>query len=108
VSSRLKKLGAAAGASVGPHTGGLVQRRLLRDSTSDIYDRAGRPAHLRGAACYGGFAVAGTVPDGKSQPSRLVFAFDAATNTWRPLNVGSGGICDGFVPDAAAKHLPGC
>jgi hypothetical protein len=80
----------------------------LRKSDTDVFDRAARPDGLRNPVCYRGYAAAGTVPDGKSQPSRIVFGLDAGTATWRPLNVGSADYCDGYVPSDIAAHLDGC
>ncbi len=80
----------------------------LTTSTTDMYKRAGRPAALRDAVCYRGFAIAGAVPDGKSQPSQIVFGFDVRATAWRPLNVGSADYCTGYVPADIAAHLDGC
>jgi hypothetical protein len=80
----------------------------LTTSTTDMYKRAGRPAALRDPVCYRGFAIAGTVPDGKSQPSQIVFGFDVRATAWRPLNVGSADYCTGYVPTDIAAHLDGC
>ncbi|GAA4251639.1 hypothetical protein GCM10022255_045050 [Dactylosporangium darangshiense] len=79
----------------------------LRDSP-DFYHGEARPAALRDVACASGYATAGTVYDEAPQPSQIVFGFDAANSHWRPLNVGSGDICEGFVPSDVARKLPAC
>ncbi|MEV6525095.1 hypothetical protein AB0M43_24375 [Longispora sp. NPDC051575] len=80
----------------------------LRAPGSDVDTRAAHPAALHQVSCHERFAVASTVPDGQHQPSRIVFGYDAASTTWRPLNLGSSGFCAGYVPDHLAANLAGC
>ncbi|MGY0231955.1 hypothetical protein [Longispora urticae] len=80
----------------------------LKAKGSDIYTRAASPAALHDVSCHEKFAVAATVPDGQHQPSRIVFGYDAASRSWRPLNLGSSGFCAGYVPDHLAANLAGC
>lgn len=107
---------APAGAPTGA-TGGAVDacpvaaatlQTALKASSSDIYARAGKPTALVNPVCYRQFATAGTEPDGKSQPSTILFGFDATRRAWRPLNLGSSDFCTGFVSADVAAHLPGC
>jgi hypothetical protein len=90
-----------------PVNGGTLQA-ALKASSSDIYARAGKPATLINPVCYRQYATASTAPDGKSQPSTILFGFDSASRAWRPLNLGSSEFCTGLVPADVAAHLPGC
>jgi hypothetical protein len=90
-----------------PVTGAALQA-ALKASSSDIYVRAGKPTTLIDPFCYRRFATATTLPDGQSQPSTILFGFDATSRAWRPLNLGSSDFCTGFVPADVAGHLPGC
>lgn len=80
----------------------------LKASDTNIYARAGKPAALEAATCYSTFAVARTVSDGTIQSSRILFSFDNASATWRPLNLGSTRYCTPDVPADVAAHLPSC
>jgi hypothetical protein len=88
--------------------GGATLQAALKASSADIYARAGKPATLTNPVCYRQFATASTVPDGKSQPSTILFGFDSTSRAWRPLNLGSSEFCTGLVPADVAAHLPGC
>jgi hypothetical protein len=90
-----------------PVSGGALQA-ALKASNGDIYARAGKPATLTNPVCYRQYATASTVPDGKSQPSTILFGFDSTSRAWRPLNLGSSEFCTGLVPADVAAHLPGC
>lgn len=79
----------------------------LRSDAGDIYVRAGRPAALEQATCYQDYAVARTVPDGMRDRVRILFRFDGGTASWKPINVGSGSVCDG-VPTEVREKLTGC
>ena len=100
-----------------PGTGGAVDacpvngstlQAALKASSTDIYARAGKPATLINPVCYRQYATASTAPDGKSQPSTILFGFDSTSRAWRPLNLGSSEFCTGLVPTDVATHLPGC
>ena len=77
-------------------------------ASPEFYQRAARPAALQDASCASGYAVASTVFDGQHQTAEIVFGFDATAAHWRPLNLGSADICDGFVPGDAAAKLAAC
>jgi hypothetical protein len=87
---------------------GAALQAALKASSGDIYARAGKPATLIDPVCYRQYATASTVPDGKSQPSTILFGFDSTSRAWRPLNLGSSEFCTGLVPAEVAAHLPGC
>ncbi len=80
----------------------------LRTSGSDIYQRAARPAALKDVSCYQQFAIAETVPSGQTDSTRIVFHYDGAARSWRPVNLGSAGACTGYVPTDIAAKLAGC
>jgi hypothetical protein len=64
--------------------------------------------HFEAPVCYQGYAVAHTAPDGATQPSYVLFRYDAKTGRWQPLNVGSADYCQGYVPADIASHFEGC
>ena len=99
---------ATGGAVDGCPVAAATLQVALKASSSDIYARAGKPTALVNPVCYRQFATAGTEPDGKSQPSTILFGFDATRRAWRPLNLGSSDFCTGFVSADIAAHLPGC
>jgi hypothetical protein len=96
------------GAVDGCPVSGATLQTALKASNADIYARAGRPTTLINPVCYRQFATASTVPDGKSQPSTILFGFDSNSRAWRPLNLGSSEFCTGLVPADVAARLPGC
>nr|BFE58491.1 hypothetical protein GCM10020063_030170 [Dactylosporangium thailandense] len=77
-------------------------------ANADMHERAGSPAALEKPACAQGFATAHTRPDGRMQPSTVVFAYLSATHRWVALNLGTADYCTGFVPDAVAEQLGTC
>jgi hypothetical protein len=100
--------GATGGAADACPVAAATLQAALKTSSSDIYARAGKPTTLIDPICYRQFATAMTQPDGQSQPSTILFGFDATRRAWRPLNLGSSDFCTGFVSADVAAHLPGC
>jgi hypothetical protein len=86
---------------------GATLLAALKEGSTDIYRRSGSPATLTDVACYHNYAT-GWTPIGASQSTGIVFGYDAAAGRWRPLNLGSGGFCEGYVARDIAEHLPGC
>jgi hypothetical protein len=76
-------------------------------TNDDLYSRAGKPTVLGDVVCYQGFAVASVSPPG-GQKSHILFGFDAGSQAWRALNIGSANYCTGYVPADISGHLPGC
>jgi hypothetical protein len=83
-------------------------RAALNAADNATYRSIGQASALQNVDCYRDFAVAATVPDGQSQPVRVLFGYDLARRTWQPLNYGSAGYCAGYVTKDVAEHLTGC
>jgi hypothetical protein len=77
-------------------------------TNNDLYGRSGKPTQLGDLVCYEGFASTTSVVNGQRLDGRILFGFDASTQTWRPSNIGSAGYCAPYVPAEIANHLPGC
>lgn len=79
----------------------------LRKDT-DFNARAGKPTKLQDVACYDRYATTGASSGSTEMQGRILFGYDVDTKTWRPLNLGSGGYCEGHTSHEIASQLPGC
>ncbi|GGN97375.1 hypothetical protein GCM10010112_89570 [Actinoplanes lobatus] len=77
----------------------------LRDS--EFYEPAGRPDGLAKPACYQGYAYALSTFEAPPQGevASVLFKFDTGAGSWEALNIGTGGVCDGFVSQAVQDRL---
>jgi uncharacterized membrane protein len=75
-----------------------------------MYDKAGSPSALEAPVCVPGFAAAKDADTASGgEPGYVLFRQNVATNTWKPVSVGTSGYCKGFVkPASLASNLPGC
>jgi hypothetical protein len=55
--------------------------------------------------CYRGYALALTHP---KHADNAVVVYRYSAGSWRAVNGGTAGYCDGVVPAAVRKHLPDC
>jgi len=55
--------------------------------------------------CYRGYALAVSHP---KHADNAVVVYRYSAGSWRAVNGGTAGYCDGVVPAAVRKHLPNC
>jgi hypothetical protein len=55
--------------------------------------------------CYRGYALALTHP---KHADNAVVVYRYSAGSWRVVNGGTAGYCDGVVPTEVRKHLPDC
>ncbi|WIM92733.1 VCBS repeat-containing protein [Actinoplanes oblitus] len=96
---------AAAAEAVCPAADTLLAA-LRADPLTD--EAAGSPAVLENVSCALPWATAVVPAEGDYDASFALFHVDDATRQWKPLNVGSGGVCDESVPADLAAQLDGC
>ena len=77
-------------------------------ANAKLHSALASPNEVKNPHCASGYAVATTVPIVQVEPALVVYAFDAKVGTWRAVNGGTDGVCEGTVPAAIAKQLPGC
>jgi hypothetical protein len=82
--------------------------RELR-ANGDMLDRGGNPTALARPTCYRGFAIAQAVnkPSYQGELPGYLFKYDAGTTRWKVLNLGTGGVCEGYAPADVWSHLGG-
>lgn len=73
-------------------------RQALRDHA---VDRRLADQELRDIECYSTYAVA------RTEPATVVFRYTVMTDSWRVVEVGTAGVCDG-LPQLVRKHLQRC
>jgi ribosomal protein L35AE/L33A len=71
-------------------------------------EAAGNPAVLESVSCALPWATAVVPAEGEYDASFVLFRYEDAALRWKPLNVGSGGVCDESVPADIAGQLNGC
>ncbi|MEU8021247.1 VCBS repeat-containing protein [Micromonospora haikouensis] len=96
---------ARAAAPACPTAAGLLAA-LRADPLTD--EAAGNPAVLEGVSCALPWATAVVPAEGEYDASFVLFRYEDAAEQWKPLNVGSGGVCDESVPTEIAAQLDGC
>ena len=79
---------------------------LRADPLTD--EAAGNPAALEAVSCALPWATAVVPAEGEYDASFVLFRYEDAAQQWKPLNVGSGGVCDESVPAGIAAQLDGC
>ncbi|XVU22119.1 hypothetical protein ACQPZJ_33275 [Actinoplanes sp. CA-054009] len=85
-----------------PVTSAVLYKALKADK--DMFGRTAKASGLKSPTCYQGYATAKTIVENLDS-SGVLFRYDTETRAWRPLNLGSGGYCEGYAPAAIAKHL---
>ncbi|MFF5076770.1 hypothetical protein ACFY36_06945 [Actinoplanes sp. NPDC000266] len=87
-----------------PVSAAVLYKALRADK--DMSARTRPTVALKDETCYQGYATAITIVEGKNvQPAGLLFEYDTEARTWRPLNLGSGGYCEGYTSAAISKRL---
>ncbi|WP_089021297.1 FG-GAP-like repeat-containing protein [Micromonospora coriariae] len=94
---------AAAPACPAPDT---LLAGLRADPLTD--EAAGNPALLESVSCALPWATAVVPAEGEYDASFVLFRYEDVAQQWKPLNVGSGGVCDETVPAEIAAQLDGC
>jgi hypothetical protein len=94
--------GAAAPKKACPVTAATLYRALKADKS--MWDRTATPTGLEKATCAEGYATAITIVK-NVDPAGVLFKYDPATAAWKPLNLGSGGYCEGYVKQSLAQRL---
>jgi hypothetical protein len=75
---------------------------------TDIGHRGGDPSTLEDVSCYKNYAFAYDADKTQNrQHSYFLFGYVRPGNQWIPLNLGSGGVCEGFVLDKAVRDRLG-
>ena len=78
---------------------------------TDIFERAARPAGLKTPDCYQGYAFAEETRSA-SDPADIgavLFKYNAGTGRWKPVNLGTANVCEGYVSAEVASHFgDGC
>jgi hypothetical protein len=76
---------------------------------SEIYARAGHPDGITTPSCYQGFAYARSAWEVEPQHEQpwILFKFDSKAGRWKPVNLGTAGVCEGYAPQAVSDHLGG-
>jgi hypothetical protein len=76
---------------------------------TDVGSRGGNPKHFVRIWCYHGYAVGREEPQPATDSAYFLFGYKRPENRWIPLNLGSAGICDGYVLDSDVRnHLGAC
>ncbi|WP_406065609.1 FG-GAP-like repeat-containing protein [Micromonospora sp. NBC_00860] len=96
---------AAAEAPVCP-TPATLLAGLRADPFTD--EAAGNPAVLESVSCALPWATAVVPAEGEYDASFVLFRYEDVAQQWKPLNVGSGGVCDESVPTEITAQLDGC
>ncbi|WP_165522006.1 FG-GAP repeat domain-containing protein [Micromonospora zingiberis] len=96
---------AAAAALVCP-TPATLLAGLRADPLTD--EAAGNPAVLESVSCALPWATAVVPAEGEYDASFVLFRYEDVAQRWKPLNVGSGGVCDESMPAEIAAQLDGC
>ncbi|WP_170153751.1 FG-GAP-like repeat-containing protein [Actinoplanes italicus] len=96
----------AAAAAPGCPTAGTLLTDLRADPLLD--EAAGNPAVLESVSCALPWVTAVVPAEGEYDASFVLFRYEDAALRWKPLNVGSGGVCDETVPTDLAAQLEGC
>ncbi|MEU8115105.1 FG-GAP-like repeat-containing protein [Micromonospora sp. NPDC048947] len=96
---------AAAEAPVCP-TPATLLAGLRADALTD--EAAGNPAVLESVSCALPWATAVVPAEGEYDASFVLFRYEDVAQQWKPLNVGSGGVCDESVPTEIVAQLDGC
>ncbi|XVV09308.1 hypothetical protein ACQP2X_31245 [Actinoplanes sp. CA-131856] len=87
-----------------PVSAAVLYKALRADK--DMSARTTPTVALKNETCYQGYATAITIVEGKNvQPAGVLFKYDTEARTWRPLNLGSGGYCEGYTSAAISKRL---
>ncbi|SNY48813.1 hypothetical protein [Paractinoplanes atraurantiacus] len=87
-----------------PVSAAVLYKALRADK--DMSARTKPTVALKDETCYQGYATAITIVEGKNvQPAGVLFEYDTEARTWRPLNLGSGGYCEGYTSAAVSKRL---
>lgn len=94
--------GAPAPKKACPVTAATLYRALKADKS--MWDRTATPTGLEKATCAEGYATAITIVK-NVDPAGVLFKYDPATAAWKPLNLGSGGYCEGYVKQSLAQRL---
>lgn len=84
-----------------PASAATLYKALRNDD--DMYERTANPTGLKNPTCTGSYATATTVVQGDIDPAGVLFKYQ--NGTWRPINLGSGGYCDGYTSAAVAERL---
>jgi hypothetical protein len=69
-----------------------------------MWERVADPTGLQDATCADGYATAMSIA-GNVDPAGILFKYDTAKSAWKPLNLGSGGYCEGYVSASLAARL---
>ncbi|MEV4351346.1 hypothetical protein AB0J83_43375 [Actinoplanes sp. NPDC049596] len=85
-----------------PVTAKVLYRALRADK--NMSERTAPATGLQSATCYQGFATAKTIVE-NVDPAGVLFKYDPDTRVWRPINLGSGGYCEGYTSAVIAQRL---
>jgi hypothetical protein len=96
----------AAPAAVDCPTSATLLAGLRADPLTD--EAAGSPAVLQSVSCALPWATAVVPAEGEFDAAFVLFRYEDVARRWKPLNVGSGGVCDDVVPAETAAKLDGC
>ncbi|MEV2240406.1 FG-GAP-like repeat-containing protein [Micromonospora sp. NPDC049891] len=96
----------AAAADLACPTPAALLAGLRADPLTD--EAAGNPAVLEGVSCALPWATAVVPAEGEYDASFVLFRYEDVAQQWKPLNVGSGGVCDESTPADIAAQLDGC
>ncbi|MDR2281435.1 MAG: hypothetical protein LBE07_11365 [Gordonia sp. (in: high G+C Gram-positive bacteria)] len=80
---------------------------VMMVQNSDLSERLAWPITFEHVDCSGDSAIAHTMPDGRTQPTGVLFRY--SDGTWRALDVGTSIDCAAFgVPASDVGRLGGC
>ncbi|GAA2645355.1 hypothetical protein [Paractinoplanes durhamensis] len=85
-----------------PVTAAVLDKALKNDAAWT--DRVPSDTHLTEVTCTGGWATGMSIVK-DVDPAGILFKYNTATGAWKPVNMGSGGYCDGFTSVAVATKL---
>ncbi|GAA0924967.1 hypothetical protein [Virgisporangium aurantiacum] len=75
---------------------------------TDIAHRGGDPTALEGVSCYKNYAYARDADKTQThERAYFLFGYVRPGNRWIPLNLGTGGVCEGYVLDKAVRDRLG-